>query len=105
MSKFDAGKYAPDKPVVEKWAAELRTWLFKRPESRSVYVTHGAFLHFLTEDWTGDDPEKGTGYLNCEVRAFNFTDNSTESDAHLFENHDAKADRVTPTTKSSKTTY
>ncbi|KAI0550351.1 histidine phosphatase superfamily [Xylaria curta] len=100
-----AGKYATDKPIVEARAAELRSWLFQRPEARIVCVTHGAFLHYLTEDWTGDDPERGTGWLNCEVRVFEFTENSTESDAHLFEDKDAKADHVMPTTKCLKTMY
>jgi len=28
-------------------------------------VTHGAFAHFLTEDWDVEDPMTGTAWLNC----------------------------------------
>ena len=30
-----------------------------------VLVTHGAFAHFLTEDWNVEDPMTGTAWLNC----------------------------------------
>jgi hypothetical protein len=30
-----------------------------------VVVTHGAFAHFLTEDWDVEDPMVGTAYKNC----------------------------------------
>lgn len=32
--------------------------------SQIVLVTHGAFAHFLTEDWDVDDPMIGTAYKN-----------------------------------------
>jgi hypothetical protein len=83
-----------------------------------LLITHGAFLHYLTEDWTGDDPARGkhqpsycptsrtmrtrwllkltlqgTAYLNCEVRVFEFTPASSNKDAHIAEiphTHDAR---------------
>jgi len=79
-----------------------------------LLVTHGAFLHFLTEDWTGDDPARGTlslltqnfrkktdcilivpgtAYLNCEVREFEFTQSSNEQDAHVIETEKSKTKR------------
>jgi hypothetical protein len=30
-----------------------------------IIVTHGAFAHFLTEDWDVEDPMIGTAYRNC----------------------------------------
>lgn len=38
---------------MQKRAAALRCWLWKRPEENIALVTHGAFLHYLTEDWRG----------------------------------------------------
>ena len=38
---------------MQKRAAALRCWLWKRPEEHIALVTHGAFLHYLTEDWKG----------------------------------------------------
>lgn len=31
----------------------MRKWLWNREEKEIVLVTHGAFLHYLTEDWDG----------------------------------------------------
>ncbi|OXV06131.1 hypothetical protein Egran_06101 [Elaphomyces granulatus] len=89
-----AGRYAPDHEAVKRRAADLRSWLYQRSEPHILLVTHGAFLHFLTEDWTGDDPKRGTAYLNCEVRIFNFTENSTSEDTHLEEREESKKSRV-----------
>ncbi|KAF2257847.1 phosphoglycerate mutase-like protein [Lojkania enalia] len=82
---FGSGYWAPYKSKVTQRAADLRSWLFQRAEAHILLVTHGAFLHYLTEDWTGDDPVRGTAYLNCEVRLFEFTPTSTEQEAHIVE--------------------
>lgn len=37
--------------AIEKRARAVRCWLSHRVEREIVVVTHGAFLHFLTEDW------------------------------------------------------
>ncbi|KAF2468576.1 phosphoglycerate mutase-like protein [Lindgomyces ingoldianus] len=87
------GYWASEKAAIEKRAADLRTWLFQRPESHVLLVTHGAFLHYLTEDWTGDDPVRGTAYLNCEVRQFNFTPSSSKYEAHIVEAAESKKSR------------
>lgn len=31
-------------------------------------MTHGAFLHYLTEDWTGDDPKRGEPTITMRRR-------------------------------------
>ncbi|KAF2638393.1 phosphoglycerate mutase-like protein [Massarina eburnea CBS 473.64] len=80
-----SGYWAASKSRVAERAADLRSWLFQRPEAHILLVTHGAFLHYLTEDWTGDDPIRGTAYLNCEVRSFGFTPDSTDKEAHIVE--------------------
>jgi hypothetical protein len=50
-----------------------------------LLVTHGAFLHYFTEDWDGFSPSIGSAYHNCEVREFTFTPESKEGKAHLKE--------------------
>jgi hypothetical protein len=32
-----------------------------------IVVTHGAFAHFLTEDWEVEDPMLGTAWKNCQL--------------------------------------
>ncbi|KAE8151902.1 histidine phosphatase superfamily [Aspergillus avenaceus] len=80
-----AGIYAPTLNAVRRRAASLRSWLWQRPEKCIVLVTHGGFLHYLTEDWTGYDRSRGTGYMNCETRQYEFSSGSTQDDAHLVE--------------------
>jgi hypothetical protein len=85
------GYWAADKATVQRRAADLRMWLYARPEphvstlihtfyliaqlpphspltyttiSQVLLVTHGAFLHYLTEDWTGDDPKRGKSNIS-----------------------------------------
>ncbi|ORY14653.1 histidine phosphatase superfamily [Clohesyomyces aquaticus] len=87
------GYWGHNKAAVTKRAADLRSWLFQRPEANILIVTHGAFLHYLTEDWTGDDPIRGTAYLNCEVRQFNFSPGSTGKEAHLVERPQSESSR------------
>ena len=47
------GKWAADAHSVEVRAREVRQWLKARPEKVIVVVTHGGFLHYFTEDWSG----------------------------------------------------
>lgn len=80
------GYWAYEKAAITKRAADLRNWLYQRPESQVgqlstaveavganrwlteqiLVVTHGAFAHFLTEDWDVEDPMLGTAYKNCK---------------------------------------
>ncbi|KAI4723779.1 PGAM-domain-containing protein [Aureobasidium sp. EXF-10728] len=79
------GKWAPDRATVQKRAAKLRSWLYGRKEDIVVVVSHGGFLHALTEDWNGFNASAGTGWQNCEIREFVFTEKSTQSSAHVVE--------------------
>ncbi|KKY28139.1 putative phosphoglycerate mutase family protein [Diplodia seriata] len=72
-----SGIYTPSFPAVERRAALLRAWLRARPEQNVVLVTHGAFLHYLIEDWADYDPKKGTGFCNCEVRRYGFAEDGS----------------------------
>ena len=75
---------------MEARAATLRTWLYTRPEENIVLVSHGAFLHYFSEDWTFFDGAKGTAYENCEFRKFTFSEESSAEKAHLIEHGGAK---------------
>ncbi|THY90442.1 PGAM-domain-containing protein [Aureobasidium pullulans] len=79
------GRWAPDRATVQKRAAKLRSWLYNRKEEIVVVVSHGGFLHALTEDWNGFNATVGTGWQNCEIREFVFTEKSTHSSAHVVE--------------------
>jgi len=74
----------------------LRTWLYQRPEKNILLVSHGAFLHYFSEDWTFFDGAKGTAYENCEWRRFNFSEDSNEKEAHLVEHGGAKVKQGRP---------
>jgi hypothetical protein len=84
----------------------MRNWIYNRSEKHIALVTHGGFLHYFTEDWTGYLKGKGvcpssliylhssladlysllgTGYLNCEYRKLEFTEDSNEKESHLRE--------------------
>lgn len=45
--------------AVQQRATEMRNWIYNRPEKHIALVTHGAFLHYFTEDWAGYAKEKG----------------------------------------------
>ncbi|CAD0081683.1 unnamed protein product [Aureobasidium vineae] len=67
------GKWAPDRATVQKRGAKLRSWLYGLKEEVVVVVSHGGFLHALTEDWNG---------FNASAE-FVFTEKSTHSSAHV----------------------
>ncbi|KAF1936165.1 phosphoglycerate mutase-like protein [Clathrospora elynae] len=79
------GYWAYERGAILKRAADIRNWLFQRAEAQVIIITHGAFAHFLTEDWDVEDPMLGTAYKNCEHREFLFTPTSTAQDAHVIE--------------------
>ncbi|KAM0461031.1 hypothetical protein ACHAO4_001830 [Trichoderma viride] len=43
-------------------------------DAHIAVVSHGAFLHFLTEDWHGITEIYPTSWKNCEYRSFQFID-------------------------------
>ncbi|KAJ5710432.1 phosphoglycerate mutase family protein-like protein [Penicillium malachiteum] len=90
------GIYASTLVSVQQRAAQLLSWIYNRPEKHIVLVTHGGFLHYLTEDWTGYVKGKGTGYLNCEYRKLEFTEDSDEKESHLREYGSAKEKQARP---------
>lgn len=68
------GKWGPDRATVQKRAAKLRSWLFNRKEAVVVVVSHGGFLHALTEDWSGFNASAGElGWVCLEADIANMT--------------------------------
>lgn len=60
-----------------------------------IVVTHGGFLHYLTEDWDGFSRFNGTGWANTEVRSYEFADPSGEDPgASLVETAESKVRRA-----------
>ncbi|KAH6898029.1 phosphoglycerate mutase [Thelonectria olida] len=47
---------------------------FTGEDEHVAIVTHGAFVHFLTNDFYGVEPEKATGWKNTEYRSYHFSD-------------------------------
>ena len=58
-----------------------------------VVVTHGAFAHFLTEDWDVEDPMLQTTWTNCEAREYVFNESSKIGNAHLVETKESRSQR------------
>ncbi|KAK3956798.1 histidine phosphatase superfamily [Pseudoneurospora amorphoporcata] len=81
--------WRPDMEKLKARAEKARRWLFElarqgspssarsqadgvgeEKEQHIVVVTHGGFLHFLTQDFDGMDLNKGTGWENTEWRSY-----------------------------------
>ncbi|AEO64015.1 uncharacterized protein THITE_2109686 [Thermothielavioides terrestris NRRL 8126] len=94
--KESAGSpYVPTVEKLEARARRARVWmreLGRRFEAENpgvdahiVAVTHGGFLHFLTQDWDGADHSKGTGWDNTEWRSYEFAGGDEDEEARLRE--------------------
>ncbi|KAH6625521.1 phosphoglycerate mutase [Boeremia exigua] len=51
-------------------AEKARQWLLARQENNIVVVSHGCFLHFLTDDWYDSVNTQATGWGNTEFRSY-----------------------------------
>jgi broad specificity phosphatase PhoE len=54
------GKWAATASAIDERARATREWLYSRPEKEIVVVTHGGFLHYLTDDWNDTHKMDGT---------------------------------------------
>ena len=52
--------------------------------SHETNQLQGGFLHYFTEDWSGSERFKGTGWSNTEFRSYNFTASSSD-EPHIIE--------------------
>jgi broad specificity phosphatase PhoE len=88
--KTGASPFAPVMGRLEARAAKARRWLRETGrafeaanpgvDAHIAVVTHGGFLHFLTQDWDGMNPEKGTGWQNAEWRSYEFVEPEGEDE-------------------------
>ncbi|WPG98234.1 Hypothetical protein R9X50_00102200 [Acrodontium crateriforme] len=86
------GRYSPDVEAVKARARDARKWLMARPEKEIVVVTHGGFLHYLTEDFVGSNTPNHTGWTNTEYRTYVFSNNDTDN-AHMIETPKSRSRR------------
>ncbi|KAJ9620256.1 hypothetical protein H2203_008021 [Taxawa tesnikishii (nom. ined.)] len=105
------GRWAPNARAIEARARDARKWLAERKEKHIVVVTHGGFLHYFTEDWTGSNKfagalyrlsqlkrhrqgrllisKLGTGWANTEFRTYTIQ-GVTDKDAKLVETAESR---------------
>ncbi|PHH65992.1 hypothetical protein CDD81_940 [Ophiocordyceps australis] len=95
----DKGPGSVFEPTVDKLTArarEARRALrdLVQGEEHLVAVTHGGFLHFLTDDWQGIPEGRATGWDNCECRSYHLADpTGKDDDAALIETDQSRARR------------
>jgi broad specificity phosphatase PhoE len=81
-TRKDAGtRYFPSRSALEARARDCRRELLELARNlmdegvegpEIVLVTHGGFVHFLTEDWEAADLYGGTGWRDAEIRSYLF---------------------------------
>ena len=72
------GRWSPASHAIEARALDARVFLLNlskenNPHSEDreiIVVTHGGYLHYLTEDWDGYGKFTGTGWANTEFRSY-----------------------------------
>ncbi|KAF9890750.1 hypothetical protein FE257_005619 [Aspergillus nanangensis] len=88
------GRYTPNIQAIQERARAVRCWLNTREEKEIVVVSHGAFLHFLTEDWEDSYIEEATGWKNAEYRTYNLQPKSCADDASMIETNESRQRRA-----------
>lgn len=93
--KSPESEWAPEMDKLEVRAKKARVWLRELAKKGAketggdvhiAVVTHGGFLHFLTDDFDGLNPEMGTGWENTECRSYEFVaPDGEDADAKLKE--------------------
>lgn len=111
--KSSGSKWAPEGDKIDARAREARVWVRdlaaqrakelvaqgaakteEEAEPHVVIVTHGGFLHYLTEDWEGHDGGLGTGWKNTEFRSYTFADaNGEDQNASIVETAESRKRR------------
>ncbi|CAP66850.1 uncharacterized protein PODANS_4_6570 [Podospora anserina S mat+] len=83
--KGPGSEYAPEPRKLFERARRAREWFRDlgrdhagEGEVNIVAVTHGGFLHFLTEDFEGVDYGRGTGWGNTEWRSYEVVEENGE---------------------------
>ncbi|TGZ79552.1 phosphoglycerate mutase-like protein [Ascodesmis nigricans] len=93
------GVWAPEPEKLKRRAKWVRAFLKKVAEEEGVEhivcVLHGGFLHYLTEDWSGQLKTAGTGWANTEFRSFTLADDPEDPEnVKLMETKGSRDARV-----------
>ncbi|KAM3463622.1 hypothetical protein MY5147_007267 [Beauveria neobassiana] len=76
--KFGDTPFEPTKDKIEARAREARRTLRDiaglQTDKHIVVVSHGAFLHFLTDEYQDIPSGNATSWKNCEYRSYQFVD-------------------------------
>lgn len=96
-------RYSPASHAIEARAKDTRILIRQKirelvaggdDDVHVILVSHGAFLHFLANDWEGADTGNGgTGWKNCETRSYQFVhhfDTDVDQDAMLVETTESR---------------
>ncbi|KAJ4991958.1 acyl-thioesterase ii [Stagonosporopsis vannaccii] len=95
------GIFSPQSSCIAARCRKVRHFLASLRAKNVAVVTHGALLHYLTDDWHGATSGVGTGWYNCEARIYRF-DMSTDSsivDAAIVETEESQLKRQLTTNR------
>ncbi|KAI1192372.1 histidine phosphatase superfamily [Nemania serpens] len=87
------GKWTPTVEMLLERGKRARRWLRRRPEKNILVVSHGCFLHFLTDDWVDAVNSHATSWDNAEVRTFVFEDEHDSDNIALCETEESRLER------------
>ncbi|KAL1994208.1 hypothetical protein VTN49DRAFT_2877 [Thermomyces lanuginosus] len=105
------GRFAPSSNAIIARARDARKWLKARPEKEVVVVSHGGFLHYFTQDWTGiGEEEHASAWENCDFRSYEFAGDDSDDNATIVETHVSRvargvADQKIPTKEEQHAYY
>ncbi|OCT53444.1 phosphoglycerate mutase family protein [Cladophialophora carrionii] len=95
-------RYSPASAAIKARARDCRKLLREKARELArggddnveiVLVTHGGYLHYLTDDWEDAAKLSGTGWENTEYRTYTFETSflsDDDSEAHLTETLDSR---------------
>jgi broad specificity phosphatase PhoE len=99
------GRFSPKDKAIRARALSVRLLLRQKirellamgiESPAVVLVTHGGFLHYLTDDWEDSDTYAGTGWQNCETRSYQFEEDpaaGVNAEARLVETTESRLRR------------
>ncbi|KAG5980976.1 hypothetical protein E4U55_003430 [Claviceps digitariae] len=97
------GMFEPTMEALTARAKDARRTLLEiavDAEGDVAVVTHGGFLHFLTDDWEGIPEDGATAWTNCMFRSYTFDEHpDDEDDVRLVETYESRRRRQPLATK------
>ena len=105
-------RYSPHSDAIKARARATRLFLREkvaelaanegRGDIQIVLVSHGGFLHYFSDDWEGAATRPGTGFVNGEVRSYQFASLLCPSASPLRDNFNDDLDARLVETISSR---